>query len=131
MQVFFNEPTIITAAPIIPLAAHGQITPPTSYSVIDNDGPAAVDTHAFFFDYLPSVPDSTIAHYTIFADSGERPDGSPDFLFDGVNTIGFANIASASVSGSLDSVPVPPAVWMGGLTMLGSLAYGKLRRKIA
>lgn len=128
VQTFFNEPTIITAA-ASPSAAptHGQITPPAGYTIIANDGPFSVDTHALFFTYLPNVPDSTNATYTIFADDGSRG-FAPDFLFDGTTT--YTQIASATVTGNLDSnaIPIPAAVWIGGMTMLGSLGYAKLRR---
>jgi len=136
VQVSFSEPiiTIDNAPAAAAPSTHGQITPPTGYLTIDNDGPVAVDTHAFFFDYLPNVPDATIATYTIFADSGNRSSGNQaDFLSgfneQGAYTIPFNQIASATVSGSLDAVPVPPAALIGGITMLGMAVAGKIRRR--
>ncbi|QOV91620.1 hypothetical protein [Humisphaera borealis] len=139
VQVTFFEPGVIGFGPSAGAgpSTHGQITPPVGYTTTAVAGPAAVDTHALFFDYLPTVPDNTIARYTIFADPGTRNSGNEaDFLNDGTTEIPANQIAPASVSGSLDSpalsaVPVPPAVWMGGITMLGSLLYGKLRRRVA
>lgn len=129
LQVVFSEPVIPSVAPAA-FVPHGQITPPTGYTVIDNDGPASVDTHAFFFDYKFGVGDSRVATYTIFADSGERDSGNTsDFLFDGQTTIPYNQIASATVSGSLNAVPLPAAVWMGGAMLVGVFGYGKLRRR--
>lgn len=125
IQVFFYDPALIVPS-FVPAAPspHGQITPPAGYTVIANDGPPGVDTHALFFDYLDDVPDDTVATYSIFAAPG-------DYLSDGITTIPHTAIARAQVSGSLDSlpaVPVPAAVWIGGMTLIGSLGYTKVRR---
>lgn len=135
-QVFFSEPNIITLAAVVaPL--HGQLTPPTGYLTVDKGGPVAVDTHAFFFNYLATVPDRTIATYTVYADTGRRSSGNtPDFMngFDpqtGAFRVGPGEIAPVTVRGSLNAVPLPPAVLAGGVMLLGMAVVGTKRRRTA
>lgn len=138
IQVSFYDPQLVaSAAAVAPLvdigSAHGQIAPPAGYVTVDNDGPAAVDTHALLFNYLPNVPDSTVAEYTVYSDDGSRG-SSPDYFAgfdDDLNyfRVEYDQIASATVRGSLNAVPLPPAVLLGGLTMLGSYGVSRLRRR--
>lgn len=135
VQVRYGEPQVSVAAD--PFAPKGQLTPPTGYAIVDEDGPAAVDTHALFFDYLADVADDEVAEYTIFAARANQfSNGQADFL-SGVDDMGNPftltadQIASATVRGSLNAVPVPAAALTGGLTLAGMLAAAKLRRRTA
>lgn len=130
VQVFFSEPT---QNPSFIPPAHGEMAVAPGYTTIDSDGPVAVDTHGLFFDYL-DIPDSTVAEYTIFASSGNRPSGNQADFLRGMNetgayTIQHGDIASATVRGSLDTVPLPPAALVGGMTMLGTVVIGRIRRR--
>ncbi|HEX8912195.1 MAG TPA: hypothetical protein VF796_07525 [Humisphaera sp.] len=131
VQIQYSEGPIITAGPTAgPL--HGQITPPAGYLQVDRGGPKAVDTHALFFDYLPNVPDRAVAEYTVYADPGQHGN-RPDFM-NGQDdqgkpfTLGPGDIAPVTVRGSLDAVPLPPAVFVGGLLM-GGIAVARRARK--
>lgn len=128
-QVSFS--TLITSQSI-----HGQIAVASGYKTVDQGGPKSVDTHAFIFDYLTGVADTTVATYTIYADPGGRASGNRgDFLAghdsSGNYTIGAEAIAPITVRGSLVAVPVPPAVWAGGLTLIGLFVGTKIRRRLA
>jgi hypothetical protein len=130
IQLHFNTP-VITAPQI-----HGQIPVANGYKTVDQGGPAGVDTHAFLFNYLSTVPDSAVAVYTIYADVGGRNSGNrSDFLAghdsSGNYILGPSDIAPITVRGSLNSVPVPQAVWVGGLTLAGLFVATKLRRPAA
>jgi len=130
LQVSFNTPIITSAAP----PTHGQIKVANGYKTVDSGGPAGVDTHELFFNYLATVPDTAVAVYTLYADQGGRDSGTrADFLAghdsSGNYTVGPDGIAPITVRGSLVAVPVPPAVWAGGFTLLGLFAATKLRRR--
>jgi hypothetical protein len=116
--------------------SHGQIKPPAGYGTVNKGGPNGVDTHAFLFNYLSTAADTDVAVYTLYADNGLRPGGNhADFLTgadaSGSFQVGPGEIAPITVRGSLVAVPIPPAVWGGGLTLLGVAVSLKLRRKLA
>jgi hypothetical protein len=133
LQVRFNEP-VITQAAIVAPGGHGQIAVAAGFTTVDQDGPAAVDTHAVFFDYLPGVGGDRVAEYTLYADPGDRASGNTADFLRGVDDAGQpfelapGDIASATVRGSLNVIPVPPAALIGGLT-LGGLAAARLLRR--
>jgi hypothetical protein len=131
LQVSFNTPVITGPPP-----THGQINVANGYKTVDSGGPAGVDTHELFFNYLATVPDSAVAVYTLYADHGGRDSGNrSDFLAghdsSGNFTVGPDGIAPITVRGSLNAVPVPPAVWIGGVMLVGLFAATKLRRPAA
>jgi hypothetical protein len=118
-----------------PAGAPGQIPVPAGFFVNDTDGVKGVDTHGFEFTYL-DVPDTTVAEYRIFAaEQGERGSGnSEDFLVgrrdDGSTfRLGPNDLSSAVVRGNL--IPLPPAVFAGGATLVGVFAAMKRRKLIA
>jgi hypothetical protein len=131
VQIQYSEGQIVGAAPTAgPL--HGQIAAPKGYLQVDRGGPVAVDTHALFFDYLSSVPDSAVAEYTVYADTGVHGN-SPDFMNgqkdDGTSfTLAPGDIAPVTVRGSLNAVPLPPAVLVGGMMMAGVAIARRVRR---
>lgn len=135
VQVRFGEPPATTAV-VSPSALHGQIAPPDGYAVVDEDGPFGVDTHALFFDYLATASDDTVAEYTIFAaEADEFSNSQADFL-SGIDdddgnpfTLTPNQIASATVRGSLNAVPLPAAAIPGGLTLAAVAAVRVLRRR--
>jgi len=131
LQVSFNTPVVSGLPP-----SHGQIAVANGYKTVDSGGPKAVDTHALFFDYLSTVPDSAVAVYTLYADQGGRASGNrSDFLAGhdstGSYTVGPDGIAPITVRGSLNAVPIPPAAYVGGLTLIGLFVAMKLRRPAA
>jgi hypothetical protein len=128
IQILFDrrEPAAGTrAAP-----AGGASTIPNfpGYRTVAEDGPTGVgDTHALIFEYLAAAPDDLRASYTVFATS-QRGLASSDFLVsadDPENPIPYTDLSPARVIGSLASdpidrppaVPLPPAVWVGLVTM--------------
>lgn len=133
LQVFYTDnPPGFTAAAT---SNKGQITPPSGYLLAARGGPTAVDTHAMFFDYLTEVSDDTIAEYTIYADAGSRQN-SADYM-EGVDDegnpfrLGPNDIAPVTVRGSLNVVPLPPAVLIGGITMAGIAVVRRFRGRVA
>lgn len=140
VQVQYSEPMVIDSEATIQEIGgfdHGKIPVPTSYLTIDTDGPESVDTHAFLFDYLANVSDDAIAKYTIYADAGNRPSGNEEDYLEGYDDEGnffrvwSEGITSASVRGSLNTIPLPAAVWMGGATMIGAYFAARRRRNAA
>jgi hypothetical protein len=133
-QIFYTDGSQAGGGPA-PL--HGQLTQPARYLTVDDKGPLGVDTNALFFNYLRTVPDSTVATYTIYADAGGRPSGnSADFLTGvdprtGVFTVGPGEIAPVTVRGSLNAVPLPAAAVTGGLTLAGLAIALRFRRVAA
>jgi hypothetical protein len=100
--------------------AQGQIDPDQDFVTVDEDGPAAADTHALFFDYLINVPDTRIAAYDIYADPGGRPSGNQADFLELFNPaapiiIPASQITSAHVEGNL--LPEP-----GSAAVIGLLA---------
>ena len=59
----------------------GQITPPRTSTIVDEEGVDGVDTHALTFDLLPAMPSDALVRYAIFADVGGTHAGNPqDYL---------------------------------------------------
>jgi hypothetical protein len=137
VQVSYTQtPVASFAKKALAAASAGQLTPPSGYTITDNNGVAGFDTHALFFKYNEEVPDSTVATYNIFAaTAGQFDDNDQDFLRppDGGPDLGPADLASATVKGSLDSpaaAPLPPASLAGGLLMamlLGAKLFARRR----
>jgi hypothetical protein len=118
--------------------ARGQINPPSGYFTVDQKGGNGIDTHAFIFNYLSTVPDSKVAVYRVFADLGNTHSGnSRDFLSgtdaNGSFTVDAADISGVTVRGSLNvnAVPLPPAVLAGGLMLAGVFGFEMVRRRRA
>jgi len=117
--------------------ARGQIKPPAGYTTVDQKGGNGVDTHEFIFDYL-AVPGSKVAVYKVYADPGGTHSGNGrDFLSasdaQGSFTVGANDISGVTVRGSLivNAVPLPPAVFAGGLMLAGVFGLGTVRRRRA
>jgi hypothetical protein len=123
---------INTDAPVNP----GEIPPPSGFTLVDSNGVKGVDTHALMFTYL-DVPDTTVAKYQIYADTGKRPSGNTTDSLTGIGpdgksfTLGPDQLSSATVSGSLvtATVPLPPAAWMGLATLASLGVWGLMRKK--
>ena len=139
VQVRYNTPSegpSFASGPVVAAApgVHGQIPVPAGFTTIDQKGPAGVDTHAFLFDYL-DVPDSQVAVYRVYADLGNRPSGNTRDFMSGVDdmgqpfTVDAPDISGVTVRGSLDSVPLPPAAYAGGMVLVGMAGFQMLRRR--
>ena len=118
--------------------SRGQIKPPAGFITVDQKGGNGVDTHAFIFDYLGGVPDSKVAVYKVYADLGGTHSGNGgDFLTgqdaDGFFQVGAADISGVTVRGSLNAnaVPLPPAMFAGGLMLAGVFGFEVVRRRRA
>jgi len=111
----------------------GTMSPQQGFTPIASNGVSGVDTHSLMFTYLPGVPDTTVAQYTIFADTGKRPSGNKADSLTGVGpsgtkfTLGPSQLSSAMVSGSL-AVPLPPAAWTGSAMLLALASASALRK---
>jgi hypothetical protein len=111
----------------------GTMSPQNGFTTEASAGVAGVDTHSLMFTYLPGVPDTTVAKYTIFADAGGRPSGNKADSLTGIGptgsrfTVGPGQISSATVSGSL-AVPLPPAAWMGSAMLLAMASVTAVRK---
>ena len=111
----------------------GTISPQQGFTTVASSGVAGFDTHSLMFTYLPGVPDTAVANYTIFADTGMRPSGNHADSLTGIGpngtkfTVGPGQISSAAVSGSL-AVPLPPAVWTGLAMLLTMASVTAVRR---
>lgn len=117
-----------------PSGEPGQMDVAGGYTTYDTDGVAGFDTHAFTFDYLPGVADTTVATYDIFANKGGRASAdSADFLVGRRNgrefTLTADQLSSATVRASL--VPLPPAVWAGAATLAGAVLLVTVRNRRA
>lgn len=141
-QVFYSlGGPIITFGASTPLGASlpttpGQIPVAPGFIPIKKGGPTAVDTHAFEFTYLPTVPDSTVAVYTIFA---KPPNSETEELGDFMEgedgqgnrfILNASQIAPVTVRSNLNAVPLPPQVW-AGLATLAAIVVVASRRHIA
>ena len=114
-------------------SAAGIMSPQSGFTPEASNGVAGVDTHSLMFTYLPGVPDTTVAKYTIFADTGKRPSGNKVDSLTGVTssgarfTLGPSQLSSATVSGSL-AVPLPPAAWTGSAMLLALVSASAVRK---
>ena len=115
------------------VAGTGQIEIAEGFEAADEDGPAGVDTHQFFFEYLEGVSPTTVATYTIYADAGNRDSGNKMDTMTGLAGEGNPftllpdQIASATVSAPL-AAPVPAAVYQGGAGLAALAVLGGIRR---
>jgi hypothetical protein len=106
----------------------GQVPEPGDYTFIEHDGPQAIDTHFFTFDYRPNVPDSTPVEYTVFG----KEDGQFDTPRD---TISFVDDKSGmmmtaqpeDITPATVRVPEPSAAL--ALVALAGLAAGRRRSR--
>jgi len=114
----------------------GTMSPQQGFTPIASNGVAGVDTHSLMFTYLPGVPNTTVAQYTIYADAGHRPSGNKADSLSGVGangakfTLGPGQLSSAQVSGSL-AVPLPPAAWTGSAMLLALASVTAVRKSRA
>jgi hypothetical protein len=129
LQVHYTDTPPTSVSVVAP--NKGQITPPAGYLQVDRGGPVSVDTHAMFFDFLSEVPDGAVAEYTIYADTGTR-NNEADYIA-GIDEQGKpyrlnpGDIAPVTVRGNLNAIPLPPAVFIGGITMAGIAVVRRFR----
>jgi len=111
----------------------GTMSPQTGFTTESSAGVSGVDTHSLMFTYLPGVPDTTVAQYTIYADTGKRASGNKADSLTGIGptgakfTLGPSQLSSATVSGSL-AVPLPPAAWTGSAMLLALASASAVRK---
>jgi len=105
----------------------GTLAPLPDFVPVDVAWVAGFDTSSLLFAYKRCVPDTAVAKYTIYADTGHRPSGNHADFLTGIGpngqtfTLGPGQLSSAEVRGSLISpVPLPPTVW-GAAAMLLAL----------
>lgn len=129
VQIFFESRN--TAALRASGSGNSVIDNLPGYVTVFEDGPTGInDTHALVFEYLPGIPDSELARYTIFA-TPPREQTVPDSITladDPDNPISYRDLGPARLGGSLvydepkpRPVPVPSAVAAGGM-LLGAIA---------
>ncbi len=92
----------------------GTMTPEQGFTTEASNGVAGVDTHSLMFTYLPDVPDTTVAKYTIYADTGTRPSGNKTDSLSGISpsgakfTLGPSQLSRRRFPAASPSLCLPP-----------------------